>query len=125
MFHFKLSRSTKVSCSPESVLGTTDSTLETVNLGWSATSRRNLLNVFNSIGHVRRGPEDGGEVRRSRRGARGPRAERPLVSSEFMSREELPRGGCTNRTRLRRQLKLTAQSYKDVYTVKTTATLRR
>ena len=43
----------------ESVLGGPHSTLETVNPDRSAAERRNMLNVFNSIEHVRRGPEAG------------------------------------------------------------------
>ena len=43
----------------ESVLSAPESALETVNPDRSGARWRNLLNVFNSIGHVRRSPDGG------------------------------------------------------------------
>ena len=55
----------------ESVLSAPESALETVNPDRSGARWRNLLNVFNSIGHVRRSPDGGGCSRRRTRTPRG------------------------------------------------------
>ena len=67
----------------ESVLSAPESALETVNPDRSGARWRNLLNVFNSIGHVRRSPA-GGHVHVDGQGRPG--AQRLLVGSEFMMR---------------------------------------
>lgn len=90
---------TKVSRYLESVLNAPDAALETVNPSRSAAIYLMYLTRLDTYdsGRTEGVVGDG----RSRKG--GPGAPRPLVSSEFMMREDAwslsPRGRCTGRTR--------------------------